>query len=213
MAKIEKKIVGYKVKTEAVAAAPIPETLPSAPAGMHEAIQRPEVLIGASYKIKPPHLDTAMYVTINDYEIDGVRHPYEIFINSKNMEHFQWAISLTRVISAVFRKGGDVVFLVNELKEVFDPRGGYLKKGGIFMPSLVAEIGYAIEKHLKSTGHIVEEKDANMEAFLAKKREEAGASEDGYPAHATLCPKCNVKAVIKMDNCATCLACSDSKCG
>jgi hypothetical protein len=82
------------------------------------------------------------------------RRPYEVFINSKNMDHFQWVLALTRVISAVFRKGGDACFLVDELKAVFDPKGGYFKKGGVFMPSLVAEIGYVIETHLKQIGMI-----------------------------------------------------------
>ena len=148
-AKIEKKITAYKVKSEQ----PV-ESVKSEPTGMHEGVSRPEMLLGATYKVKPPHLDNALYVTINDHIIDGVRHPYEIFFNSKEMEHFAWATALTRVISAVFRKGGDVTFLAQELKETFDPKGGYYRGGGRFMPSLVAEIGCVIEAHLKSTGHI-----------------------------------------------------------
>lgn len=214
-AKINKKITGYRVKTETQESA-TPVAVQE-PIGMHEAIQRPEVLLGSTYKIKPPHLDNALYVTINDIEIDGVRHPYEIFLNSKNMEQFQWVLSLTRVISAVFRKGGDIKFLATELKEVFDPKGGYLKKGGVYMPSLVAEIGYVLERHLKHIGQIVDEKDQHMEAFIAKKREEVMAYEEGekaaYPKRATLCSKCNTKAVIIMDGCETCLECGSSKCG
>ncbi|HYC08617.1 MAG TPA: hypothetical protein VEC10_03210, partial [Steroidobacteraceae bacterium] len=124
---------------------------------MHERLERPEVLIGSTYKIKTPISDHAMYVTINDIVLnEGTeyeqRRPFEIFINSKNLDHFQWIVALTRIISAVFRKGGDVTFLVDELKAVFDPRGGYWQPGGKFMPSIIAELGYVIEKHLQTIG-------------------------------------------------------------
>ena len=113
---------------------------------MHERIERPEVLIGSTYKIKSPLVEHAMYVTINDIVLNAgteheLRRPFEIFVNSKSMEHFQWIVALTRIMSAVFRKGGDVTFLVDEMKAVFDPRGGYFKAGGVYMPSLVAELG------------------------------------------------------------------------
>src|ERR1700754_89925 len=124
---------------------------------MTEEVQRPEVLIGSTYKIKTPVSDHAMYVTINDIVLnEGTEHeqrrPFEIFINSKNLDHFQWIVALTRIISAVFRKGGDVTFLVDELKAVFDPRGGYWQTGGKFMPSIIAELGYVVEKHLQMIG-------------------------------------------------------------
>ena len=121
----------------------------------NESIDRPEILPGSTHKIKTPLSEHALYVTINDIEIDGVRHPYEIFINSKNMEYFQWIAALTCVISANFRKGGDIAFLAEELKSVHDPKGGYFKKGGVFMPSLVAEIGCTIERHLKAKRQIL----------------------------------------------------------
>jgi len=194
---------------------------------MHEKLERPEVLIGSTYKVKTPVSDHAMYVTINDIVLnEGTEHekrrPFEIFINSKNMDHFQWIVALTRIISAVFRKGGDVTFLVEELRSVFDPRGGYFKKGGKYMPSLVAELGDAIETHLKEIGllkkdeldehqqKLVEEKRAQYEAAQHKADDDAG---DKFPAGAKLCAKCSTKAVIKMDGCMTCLNCGDSKCG
>ena len=126
---------------------------------MHEKLERPEVLVGSTYKIKTPISDHAMYVTINDIVLnEGTeyeqRRPFEVFINSKNLDHFQWIVALTRIISAVFRKGGDVTFLVDELKAVFDPRGGYWQPGGKFMPSIIAELGYVIEKHLQTIGLI-----------------------------------------------------------
>ena len=122
-----------------------------------EEVQRPEMLIGSTYKIKTPVSDHAMYVTINDILLNEdtdheQRRPFEIFINSKNLDHFQWIVALTRIISAVFRKGGDVTFMVDELKAVFDPRGGYWQPGGKFMPSIIAELGYVIEKHLQFIG-------------------------------------------------------------
>jgi hypothetical protein len=146
-------------------------------------------------------------------------HPFEIFVNSKNMEHFQWILALTRVISAVFRKGGDATFLVDELKQVFDPQGGYFKKGGKFMPSLVAEIGDVLDRHMRRIGLITEEalSEAHL-ALIAEKREAATNSSEesedaSYPPGAQLCQKCFTNAMVMMDGCMTCLSCGDSKCG
>jgi len=185
--KIDKKIKGYAVVTpedkakalqaEAVPRAIIEAELPTADViQMHERIERPEVLIGSTYKIKSPLFEHALYVTINDIVLNAgseheQRRPFEIFINSKNMDHFQWIVALTRIMSAVFRKGGDVTFLVDEMKAVFDPKGGYFKAGGVYMPSLVAEIGAVVEEHLKSIGlmHDPEMSDATR-ALIAEKR-------------------------------------------
>lgn len=223
--KIGKKIVGYKVLTEenkAEAAVEEKELLES----MHENVERPEVLLGSTYKIKTPQSEHALYITINDMILNaGTEHeerrPYEVFINSKNMEHFQWVLALTRVISAVFRKGGDVCFLVEELKAVFDPKGGYFKKGGVFMPSLVAEIGHAIESHMKHIGMIKsDELSDHQKQFLAEKRKEfeakhgvSNGDDSEFPEQAVLCPKCSTKAMVLMDGCMTCLNCGESKCG
>ena len=156
--KIEQKIVGYKVVSEEPAAAEVPAVeQENNIIQMHEKVSRPESLAGSTYKIKTPLSDHALYLTINDIVLNEgtdheLRRPFEVFINSKNMDHFQWIVALTRVVSAVFRKGGDCTFLVEELKAVFDPQGGYFKPGGKFMPSLVAEIGWAIEDHLQKIG-------------------------------------------------------------
>ena len=189
--KIDKKIKGYTVLTpedraresaaailgESVSRAKIEAELPVADIiHMHERIERPEVLIGSTYKIKSPLVEHAMYVTINDIVLNSgteheLRRPFEIFVNSKSMEHFQWIVALTRIMSAVFRKGGDVTFLVDEMKAVFDPRGGYFKSGGVYMPSLVAELGAIVEEHLKSIGMIHDpEMSAHQRAILAEKR-------------------------------------------
>ena len=194
---------------------------------MHEEIQRPEVLIGSTYKIKTPVSDHAMYVTINDIVLnEGTeyeqRRPFEIFINSKNLDHFQWIVALTRIISAVFRKGGDVAFLVDELKAVFDPRGGYWQPGGKFMPSIIAELGYVIEKHLQSIGLMRKtELDAHQKKLIEQKRAEFEArakqqdafAKSHFPEGAQLCSKCSTAAVVMMDGCMTCLNCGESKCG
>ena len=198
---------------------------------MHEKLERPEMLLGSTYKIKTPLSEHAVYLTINDIVLNPgseheIRRPFEIFINSKNMDHFQWVVALTRVISAVFRKGGDSTFLVEELKAVFDPQGGYFKKGGVYMPSLVAEMGYAIETHMKMIGMIADEElDTHQKQLIEAKRAEYAAQNESqpgasksesnsqdFPDSATLCKKCSTKAVIMMDGCLTCLNCGDSKC-
>ena len=146
--KIEKKIVSYNLVTEEDKAKALEAKIQEDNAKviqLGEPLSRPDKLVGNTYKIKTPVTEHALYITINDVVMnEGTaqehRRPFEIFINSKNMEHFQWIVALTRVMSAVFRKGGDVTFLVEELKSVFEPSGGYFKKGGKFVPSLVAEI-------------------------------------------------------------------------
>ena len=195
---------------------------------MHEKLERPEMLIGSTYKIKTPLSEHALYVTINDIVLNPEtpyekRRPFEIFINSKNMDHFQWIVALTRIISAVFRKGGDATFLVEELRSVFDPQGGYFKRGGKYTPSLVAEIGDAIEAHMKMIGMILEDDlDDHQQKLVDDKRQEYETrnqpdSEDspttGFPAESRLCNKCQTKAVVLLDGCMTCLNCGDSKCG
>ena len=170
--KIEKKITGYEVAKEEESKELQAE---SNVVHMHEKLERPETLRGNTYKIKTPLTEHALYVTINDVclnqDTDHEKwRPFEIFINSKSMDHFQWVVALTRVISAVFRKGGDVTFLVEELRSVFDPRGGYFKKGK-YTPSLVADIGDVIECHLKEIGMIQsEEMDEHRKSILAEKR-------------------------------------------
>lgn len=233
--KIEGRITGFGVASadaggaegapEAAAPPAAPEVSATPIEQMNEHVERPEMLVGATYKIKPPISDHALYITINDIVLNPdtdheVRRPYEIFINSKNMDHYQWVVALTRVVSAVFRKGGDVTFLVEELKAVFDPQGGYYKGGGKFMPSLVAEIGEAIETHMITIGLLQPEVlGAAQQQILAEKKTEYEAlkgeesAEGEFPPSAQLCMKCHTKAVILMDGCVTCLACGDSKCG
>jgi hypothetical protein len=230
--KIDQKIVDYSVAKEEEEQTQ--EAATTADAGeesnivqMHERLARPEMLFGSTYKIRTPLSEHALYVTINDIILNQgtpheIRRPFEVFINSKNMDHFQWIVALTRIISAVFRKGGDVTFLVEELRSVFDPAGGYFKKGGKYMPSLVAEIGDVIHCHLVMIGMLKEEgPDEHQQKLIDEKRAQydqsikAQSTENSgdFPAGALLCKKCNTKAMIQMDGCMTCLNCGDSKCG
>ena len=230
---ITQSIVGYKVKKADEpetnsAAVPAPQKNQTAEiVQMHESLQRPEMLLGSTYKVKTPLSEHALYMTINDILLNPgteheLRRPFEIFINSKNMDHFMWVVALTRVISAVFRKGGDCTFLVEELKAVFDPKGGYFKPGGKYMPSLVAEIGDAIESHLRMIGLLTDEGlDKHQQKLVDEKRAEYEAMQatgeskptSDYPDGAQMCTKCMTKAAILMDGCMTCLSCGDSKCG
>lgn len=225
---IDKKIVAYEVVNLEAQRNKAAQDAKDQIEDMHENVARPEMLVGATYKIKTPQSEHALYVTINDMVLNPgteneVRRPFEIFINSKNLDHFQWVVALTRVISAVFRKGGDVTFLVEELHSVFDPKGGYFKKGR-YTPSLVAELGDVIERHLKKIGLIsADALDEHQKRFIATKRAEIDSQnnpsnceeigESSFPADAQLCVKCSTKAVVKMDGCMTCLNCGDSKCG
>lgn len=192
---------------------------------MHERLARPEQLAGTTYKVKTPQSEHALYVTINDIVLNAgtaheTRRPFELFVNSKNMDHFQWIVALTRIVSAVFRKGGDCTFLVEELRSVFDPKGGYFKPGGRFMPSLVAEIGEVLERHLTDLGMLSLEPDPHQQTYLAAKREQLRAADaaeqdtagSGFPDGARLCGKCHTTATVLLDGCLTCLNCGDSKC-
>lgn len=235
--KIQGKIVGYTVrKPEEAAADPAAEPVIANKTAdviqMHETLERPQRLIGSTYKLKTPeHVSAhAMYITINDIVLnEGTEHehrrPFEVFINSKNLEHYQWIVALTLIMSAVFRKGGDITFLVDELQSVFDPRGGYWNKGK-YVPSIIAEIGDVIERHLISIGMLkTPEPDEHQQALIdAKKSElaaehEASASNapadgtEAWMATATTCGKCHHKAVVLRDGCQTCMNCGDSKCG
>ncbi|WP_043692146.1 NrdJb [Luteibacter sp. 9133] len=207
--KIDKKIKGYNVVKPEDKAAPAPVVAPVkevAPVAeviqMHESLERPETLVGSTYKIKSPLFEHALYVTVNDIVLNaGTQHeqrrPFELFINSKNMDHFQWIVALTRILSAVFRKGGDVTFIVEELKAVFDPRGGYFKAGGVYMPSIVAEIGGVIETHMKSIGliHDPEMSEATRK-LIAEKRAayENANAKPAAAASATPAPAASVGA-------------------
>ncbi|MCJ8219643.1 NrdJb [Aeromonas veronii] len=224
--KIDKKIVAYKVRPKDE-----PQEDLSAQddvVHMHETVLRPERLMGTTYKLKTPeHVsEHSLFITINDIilnegTVHETRRPFEIFINSKSLEHYQWIVALTRIISAVFRKGGDVTFLVEELRSVFDPKGGYWNKGK-YVPSLIAEIGNVIESHLTEIGMLkAPGLDEHQQAFLAEKQAELKAAQEaeeqqagsGFPANAALCYKCHTKALVLKDGCMTCLNCGDSKCG
>ena len=185
-------------------------------------LDRPEDLPGRTYKIKWPGSDHAIYITINDVMQDGRRRPFEIFINSKNMEHYAWTVALTRMISAVFRRGGDVSFVVEELKAVFDPRGGQWMEGR-YVPSLLAAIGGVIERHLIEIGFLTPADQPRItEAAEQRLRLAAGAREaaDGPAGPQAVaapalgqCPNCGAAALTHQEGCDVCLNCGYSRCG
>jgi len=173
---------------------------------MTRPLDRPEVLIGQTYKIKWLDSDHAFYITVNDIEKDGRRRPFEVFINSKNMEAYAWAVALTRMISAVFRRGGDVSFVVDELKAIFDPRGGQWSQGR-YVPSLMAAIGEVIEKHMIAIGFIA----PHDQTVVPEERRKVAVAAEGAPAR--FCPRCSSASFVRMEGCDTCLACGYSRCG
>lgn len=202
MTKIDKKITGYAVaKPEAEVASP---AVTSPEVRLSPSWVRPEVLCGSTFKIaKSPNSPLhAVYVTINHTTLPGgsVPVPVEIFINSKDVAHQQWTQALTLTLSAVCRNGGDLGFIAEELVKVSAPKEGFFLRG-VWQPSLVAQVGLVIKNHLESLAA----KPAGEPA--------PGEASGDYPPNATLCPKCNHKAVIVTDGCSVCLNCQDSKCG
>ncbi|WP_395543713.1 adenosylcobalamin-dependent ribonucleoside-diphosphate reductase [Neotabrizicola sp. sgz301269] len=173
---------------------------------LSDPLDRPAALEGQTYKIKWPGSEHALYITINDIVIAGHRRPFEVFINSKNMEHFAWTVALTRMISAVFRRGGDISFVVEELKAVFDPRGGAWMRGK-YVPSILAAIGGVIERHLIDIGFIA------GEGLGLKSDPKAAVMAVGETPRGPACPNCGAYAMVMKEGCMTCNDCGHSKCG
>ena len=173
---------------------------------MSEPLDRPQELEGATYKLKWPDSEHAIYITVNDLVIAGHRRPFEVFINSKNMEHFAWTVALTRMISAVFRRGGDVSFVVEELKAVFDPRGGAWMQGK-YVPSILAAIGGVIEKHMVATGFLA------GEGMGLKADPQADVVAINGAPRGKACSSCGGYELRMVEGCMTCGSCGYSKCG
>jgi ribonucleoside-diphosphate reductase alpha chain len=221
------EVTGAVLEVKPAEAAGVPALVPavreSGVVYIAQPLDRPEDLPGRTYKIKWPGSDHAIYITINDVMQDGRRRPFEIFINSKNMEHYAWTVALTRMISAVFRRGGDVSFVVEELKAVFDPRGGQWMEGR-YVPSLLAAIGGVIERHLIEIGFLAPADQPRLsEAAEQRLRLAAGAREPaadgvtGAPPAAGpglgQCPNCGAAALTHQEGCDVCLNCGYSRCG
>lgn len=197
MIQITQPIVGYSVVDSTAKVAMKPKL-----------IERTEALSGCTYKIKTPLSEHALYITINNIEIDGQLLPFELFINSKSMDHFQWIVAFTRIVSAIFRHGGEVNFLIDELRSVFDPRGGFFYRTK-YVPSIVSLIGDVIEQHLIALGLYVKD-NSLQEAAAAMIEEKKSFKEDEIQK--AICQKCNESAVVIASGCATCLSCGDSRC-
>ncbi|MCR9157824.1 MAG: adenosylcobalamin-dependent ribonucleoside-diphosphate reductase [Rhodobacteraceae bacterium] len=172
---------------------------------MSEPLDRPKALEGATYKLKWPDSEHAIYLTINDIIVGGHRRPFEVFINSKNMEHFAWTVALTRMISAVFRRGGDVSFVVEELKAVFDPRGGAWVQGK-YIPSILAAIGGVIEQHMIAIGFLAGE-------GMGLKSDPQAQVVNLQGGRGKACPSCGQYDMRMVEGCMTCGSCGHSKCG
>lgn len=204
--KITQRITGWQVKDKAAQDEQGNQYIVQEPV----TLDRPRVVEGRTYKISPAVTDSAMYITINDIIMDdGTRRPLELFINTKHVAHQQWITALTRMVSAIFRKPGPYLFVADELKQIFDPQGGYFA-GNKMMPSVVAHVAEVLEEHFEWIGALQKEglSDAQLEVIAEKK---AAAVEKGVEMQ--LCTKCNEKAMLFMDGCWTCTACGDSKCG
>lgn len=222
--------------TAAITALPATASRATTPASeadvvyMTKPLERDAALEGLTYKIKWPASPHALYVTINDIERDGRRRPFEIFINTKNLEHYAWTVALTRMISAVFRRGGDVTFVAEELKAVFDPEGGRWMAGR-YVPSLLAAIGDVIEQHMIRTGFMVPHASSQEIAVNPEKRATAhnvidgrqsggaaatSANDGAQSANAPLgrvCPRCGTRNLHRIEGCWTCSECQYSHCG
>jgi ribonucleoside-diphosphate reductase alpha chain len=175
---------------------------------MTKPLDRPGTLPGQTYKLRWPESNHAIYITLNDIIQDGRRRPFEIFINSKNVEHFAWTVALTRMISAVFRRGGDVSFVVEELKAVFDPRGGAWVQGK-YVPSLLAAIGGMIETHMIQIGFLPSPDENTGDNTAAKSASVGGKGRRGLLRQ---CPQCGEAGLLRMEGCDTCTSCGYSKC-
>ena len=204
---LELKPAQPSAQSELPLAAPTPRPQDIYEAGgvvyMTRPLDRPEALPGQTYKLRWPESDHAIYITINDIVQDGRRRPFEVFINSKNMEHYAWTVGLTRMISAVFRRGGDVSFVVEELKAVFDPRGGVWMEGK-YVPSLLAAIGEVIEQHMIIIG-FMSRPDIGEVALRKVVNLPEGQ-------RLPTCPKCSQSAIIRQEGCDLCTSCGYSKC-
>jgi ribonucleoside-diphosphate reductase alpha chain len=179
---------------------------------MTQPLSRPEALPGQTYKVRWPDSEHALYITLNDIVQDGRRRPFEVFINSKNMEHYAWTVALTRMISAVFRRGGDVSFVVEEMKAVFDPRGGAWMEGK-YVPSLLAAIGDVIERHMIAIGFLPAR---GQRAAIGEQKVAAGngliSDQRSITTRMAQCPKCGEAALIRIEGCDQCTSCDYSKC-
>ncbi len=203
--KIDSKIVGWSVNDSVNEPQEPPKTIEQLQ--VKHLRQRPEKLNGSTYKVKTPLSEHAMYITLNDVVIDGQRRPFEIFINCKDMKSYPWIVALTRLMSAVFRNGGDVTFLIDELKFVFDPNGGYFSKGK-YVPSIISEIGDVIEQHLIECGLFQRDDSLKQSAVAMVQAKNVDVQHEGL----SRCSKCGDTSIVVKEGCEICLSCGSSKC-
>ena len=107
--------------------------------------------------------------------------------------------------------------MVEELKAVFDPRGGSWVDGK-YVPSLLAAIGDVIERHMIAIGFLDQPKDPTRHdiakpARLAVGGDAAAGEQTGGRSPFRQCPKCGTPALLRQEGCNTCTNCDYSKCG
>lgn len=212
---ISQKIIGFSIVEQAAGPAKVEQTKLQT---VSEELELPDELPAMRYRLRTPLSTSAVYILISDIILnEGTpferRQPVEVFINSKDNSAFQWVTTMTRMISAILRKGGEVAFIVEELKSIHDPNGGYMAKGGVWVPSLVAEIGGILEKHMRKLGLLDQAEVApEVQAFIDSKKAEM--VEQGInPDEGEQCPNCKAMSYVRMEGCYTCTACGHSKCG
>lgn len=211
---ISQKIVGFRVEEAKIAERKEPQVQLQS---VSETMRIPDELPATRYKLRTPLSEAALYVNISDIILnEGTpferRQPIEVFINSRDTKAYQYVTAMTRLISAILRKGGDVTFIVEELKSIHDPNGGYMGRGGIWVPSLVAEIGAIIEKHMVKLGLINKELAPEQITYIENKKAEM--VEMGInPDEGERCPNCSAMTYVRMEGCYTCTSCGHSRCG
>ena len=154
---------------------------------------RPAILSGKTYKLYWPPNEATFYVTIND---DGAARPFEIFISSTHAQYTEWTTALTLMITAILRRGGDVSFIAENLKQIVSATSSAWVKGK-YCNSLVAMIGETIELHMNRESAVIE----------------AAPVEKSVDALLSFCPRCGQKALIHSEGCGSCQNCGYSNCG
>ena len=176
---------------------------------------RPEVVDAKVYKLKSAFVKNSVFITLSYVKDESCIRPIEIFINSKDLTRAPEYVVLTRLVSAIFRRSNDPMFILEELQGIFDPNGGTFKEGKYYH-SFYAEIADVIERFFFDVGimerpdaHPVEDNGpAEKPIVLAKDEGNAGNTEF------RICTECNNRTLKTENGCDICMdpECGYSKC-